>query len=225
MFIEIFKIRSLRCRMSYDQLRSTTFVKASSPIILLLTQQLLFRYIYFFTNKPKKKKKKNLLNSLLYTRSKIKRIIRRFEKHVLHLYQLSLIYTPFNAILLSSRIYYNHFRAKRLCSTTIFIQLSLSLHIYICSSTCTRGNHPLVFNKVSYQPVQASSSSSSSSISSSNTHHDISNRGTIALPSSLLTLFPSRDGGDLPLFNCASLYICNDGSNLFRSFALGTKKS
>lgn len=135
------------------------------------------------TDSLPKERKKNLLNSLLRQRS----IYTFYKKDNSSLYlyshfkcQLSLIYTPFNAILLSSPIYYNRFRAKRLCSTTKFIQLSLS--IYIRSSTCTRGNHPLVFNKVSYQPVQTSSSSSSSPISSSNTHYDISNRGTIVSP-------------------------------------------
>lgn len=85
------------------------------------------------TDSLPKERKKNLLNSLLRQRS----IYTFYKKDNSSLYlyshfkcQLSLIYTPFNAILLSSPIYYNRFRAKRLCSTTKFIQLSLSLYIY-----------------------------------------------------------------------------------------------
>lgn len=86
------------------------------------------------TDSLPKERKKNLLNSLLRQRS----IYTFYKKDNSSLYlyshfkcQLSLIYTPFNAILLSSRIYYNRFRAKRLCFTTKFIQLSLSLYIYV----------------------------------------------------------------------------------------------
>lgn len=83
------------------------------------------------TDSLPKERKKNLLNSLLRQRS----IYTFYKKDNSSLYlyshfkcQLSLIYTPFNAILLSSRIYYIVFEPRDFVPQR---NTTLSLYIYI----------------------------------------------------------------------------------------------
>lgn len=186
-YIVYWNIRKFQLR-SYDRLSSTVVNITINGIARILnslkTTTIFYKTIY-------KKNNSSRQHRYLYLHFK---------------YQLSIIYTPFNAILLSSHIYYNHSRAK-------FIQLSLYTFL-----------HPLVSNKVSYQPVQPSSPSP---ISSSNTHHDISNRGTIVFPPRpipLLTLFPPP-WKSFPPFLIAHRYIRSDSCNLFPSFARRTKRN
>lgn len=217
MFIEIFQLHVLRSIAINYCYKNIT----QPPINRTITDSLPFTQILLISPQTnQKKRKKNLLNSLLRQRS-INKVIHRFETHIsqhpyIYICISSINYRQF---ILSFQIYYNHFRAKRLYNE---IHTTLSLYIY----TFLHAETTLSFS-TKFRTSQSNLPPPRSARQTRTTIY-LTPPGTIVSP---LPSFNTLSIGGwwrpfLPLFNCASLYICNDGCcELFRSFALGTKKN